>query len=230
MALILSIETSTKNCSVALAENSKTLFFKEEDSDQFIHSEKLHVFLEELFEKSGKTRREIEAIAVGKGPGSYTGLRIGVSSAKGLCFALGLPLLSEDSLNILAHQAKETIDLGPEDLIVSVLDARRMEVYCQVFNSALIPISKTVARIVDETTFTDLNGPKIHFVGDAQEKIKGIAIDSRFLFHKEVKFPNARALAEICETKLAAKEIEDTAYFEPWYFKDFIAGKPKKLL
>lgn len=230
MALILSIETSTKNCSVALLENNKVLFFKEESSDQFIHSEKLHLFLEELFLKSGKSRKELDAIAVGKGPGSYTGLRIGVSSAKGLCFALNIPLLSENSLKILAHQASNSIEISSGDLIISVLDARRMEVYCQVFDGKTKMISKVEAKIIDETSFTDLKANTIHFVGDALEKIEGIATDSRFVFHHEVKYPNAISLAALCQLKFELNEIEDTAYFEPWYFKDFIAGKPKKLL
>lgn len=230
MALILSIETSTKNCSIALLEEDQLLFFKEESSDQYIHSEKLHVFLEELFLSSGKSKTSIDAIAVARGPGSYTGLRIGVSSAKGLCYAFDRPLLSDNSLKILAHQGKTTIGLEAGDIIISVLDARRMEVYCQVFDLELNPISKVEAKIIDTDSFSDLEAKRIHFVGDALEKIEAIASDERFVFHHEIKFPNAKALAELCQDKYKTQQFEDVAYFEPWYFKDFIAGKPKKLL
>ncbi len=230
MALILGIETSTKNCSVSLLDADKVLFFKEESSDQYIHSEKLHVFLEDLFLSSGKAKSSIDAIAVSKGPGSYTGLRIGVSSAKGLCFAFDRPLLSEDSLKILAYQGKSAIDLEEGDLIISVLDARRMEVYCQIFDHGLNSLSKVEAKIIDETSFSDLKANRVHFVGDALEKIEKITLDERFVFHHEIKYPNAKGLVELCGEKYDAQQFEDVAYFEPWYFKDFIAGKPKKLL
>lgn len=230
MSLILSIETSTKNCSVALVENSKCLFFKEESADQFIHSERLHVFLEELFLESGKSKSEIQAVAVGKGPGSYTGLRIGVSSAKGLCYALGIPLLAEDSLKILANQAIQSLSLDEDDLIIPVLDARRMEVYCQVYTSKMQECKATEAKIIDEESFSNLKASKIHFVGDALEKIEKTSKDPRFVFHHTIKFPNALSLGELSEEKFAQQNFEDIAYFEPWYFKDFIAGKPKKLV
>jgi len=229
MALILSIETSTKNCSVALAENGKVLSLKEETSDQYIHSEKLHVFIKECMAKAGRELKELSAVAVGKGPGSYTGLRIGVSAAKGLCYALGLPLISENGLAILTNDFLAKNTLGENEIIMPMIDARRMEVYTAAFDGRGKALNSIEAMVIEEGTNLYPDFSKIHLLGDGSEKCKAVLASDRYVFHN-IEFPSAAALAAIAQAKFDNQDFEDMAYFEPFYLKDFIAGKPKKLL
>lgn len=229
MSLILSIETSTRNCSVALSKSGKTLAIKEASSDQYIHSEKLHVFIEELIHSQSIDFTDIDAVAVTKGPGSYTGLRIGVSAAKGLCFSINKPLIAIDSLTVLAQRSKDTVDLNKEDLLIPMIDARRMEVYCAIFNSEASIQSDVEAKIIDENSFSELMANKIYLLGDGASKVKEV-LDNERLQWLDIDFPNADALGKLAYSKYLNQEFEDLAYFEPWYFKDFVAGKPKKLL
>lgn len=229
MALILNLETSTKNCSVALAENGQVLSLIEESSDQYIHSEKLHNFIEKALKQAGKTADQLEAVAVGKGPGSYTGLRIGVSAAKGFCFALDVPLISEDGLQILVSDFVKNQKVARGEFIISMLDARRMEVYCSVFDHMGKRLSDIEARIIDENSFADLEAPRIHLMGDGAAKCREILSAKRFVVHS-LEFPSASALAPIAAQKFEQGQFEDVAYFEPFYLKDFVAGKPKPLL
>ncbi|WP_417601239.1 tRNA (adenosine(37)-N6)-threonylcarbamoyltransferase complex dimerization subunit type 1 TsaB [Owenweeksia hongkongensis] len=229
MALILSIETSTKNCSVALAENGEVISLKEETSDQYIHSEKLHLFIQECMSTAGRELKELSAVAVGKGPGSYTGLRIGVSAAKGLCYALSIPLISEDGLTILAKDLLSKNEIAKNELIMPMIDARRMEVYSTGFDaqgSALNPIE---AMVIEEVTSLYSGHSKIHLLGDGSFKCKDVLSDSRYVYHN-LEYPSVAALTPIAQAKFENKDFEDMAYFEPFYLKDFIAGKPKKLL
>src|SRR5690554_3358036 len=162
MAIILCLETATTNCSVALSVDGKIVSVKEENSQKFSHSEKLHVFIEAVLEEANLDRSQLNAIAVGKRPGSYTGLRIGVSAAKGLCFALDIPLIATLTLEVLAQQVKES-----DCYIIPLLDARRMEVYSAVFNSDKSEIRETAAEILTENSFEDyLNQKKTIFLGD----------------------------------------------------------------
>jgi tRNA threonylcarbamoyladenosine biosynthesis protein TsaB len=227
VAYILAIESSTKNCSVALFHDLNCLMLREEVGEQFIHSEMLHLFVEEVLASQSFSVKDLDAIAVGSGPGSYTGLRIGLSSAKGLAFALGVPLISENGLAILSHQLKNQIDLDADALLMPMIDARRMEVYMASYSATLEPLSKVRPEIIESDIFTS-NRPH-YFFGDGATKFKGILQRPNYHF-PELFYPSALALGEIAFQKFVDKDFEDLAYFEPLYVKNFQAMKPKKLL
>lgn len=229
MALILSLETATKNCSVSLSENGEVLGLVEESSDQYIHSEKLHLFIREVLEKAGRQPSDLQAVAVDKGPGSYTGLRIGVSAAKGLCYSLNIPMMSFDSLEVLVSAFTRDNKTCKDDLIIPMLDARRMEVYCSVHDHSGKRLREIEARVIDAGSFDDLPAAKIHLIGDGAEKLKEVLPQEHFLWHN-LPYPSATAIAALSEDAFAQQKFEDVAYFEPFYLKDFVAGKPKKLL
>lgn len=229
MALILNLETSTKNCSVAIGDENAILALKELSNDQYIHSEKLHIFIQEALSEAGISLKDIEAVAVGKGPGSYTGLRIGVSAAKGFCYALSIPLISEDGLQILVSDFLAENEVGENDLIIPMLDARRMEVYCSTHNVQGARLSEIEALVIDENSFSGIEAPRIHLIGDGSEKCREVLNSDRFVFHL-LQYPSAKALNALAQQKLATNQIENMAYFEPFYLKDFVAGKPKKML
>lgn len=223
MPLILNIETSTTLCSVALAEAGKVISVKE-INEGYTHAENLHVFIEEVLSKAGKSVKDLHAIAVGSGPGSYTGLRIGVSAAKGLAYALKIPLISVNTLQIMTAVAihKEKSDV----LFCPMLDARRMEVYTAVFDSQLNTVKETAAKILpDDLSFFELDKP-VCFFGDGMIKCKGVLQhlpQSSFL---DDVVPLSSALAALSHKKLGASQFEDVAYFEPFYLKDFLIKKP----
>ncbi len=229
MAYILSIETSTKNCSVALSQNGKLLAAKEESSVQYIHSEKLHVFIDELMQQQELSYSDLDAIAVGKGPGSYTGLRIGVSAAKGFAYTLGIPLIAQSGLETLAFAFLEQEDVLEDALILPMLDARRMEVYCALFDRKGKQQGPVEAVVVQEQSFTDVKADTIYLLGDGAAKTREVLTDARFV-RVDLSYPSAKALGTLAYSKYQEKTFEDVAYFEPFYLKDFIAGKPKKLL
>ncbi|PTX44425.1 tRNA threonylcarbamoyladenosine biosynthesis protein TsaB [Christiangramia gaetbulicola] len=219
MALILCLETATTNCSVGLAKDGKLLFLKEDNSKNYSHAEKLHVFINEVLQEAGVTTKDLDAIAISKGPGSYTGLRIGVSSAKGLCYSLDLPLISVPTLDLLAAKLK-----AENGIIISMLDARRMEVYSAVYNSNLEQVRDTQAEILDESAFVEyLEKSKVHFIGNGVAKFEEICKHPNAVFHTQ-QYPSAKEMAEIAELKHQKSDTEDVAYFEPYYLKDFIAG------
>ncbi|MFV8226283.1 tRNA (adenosine(37)-N6)-threonylcarbamoyltransferase complex dimerization subunit type 1 TsaB [Christiangramia aquimixticola] len=219
MAIILCLETATTNCSVGLAKDGKIISLKEDNSKGYSHAEKLHVFIEEVLKEAGLTTGDLHAIAVSKGPGSYTGLRIGVSAAKGLCFSLEIPLISVPTLDLLAGKLK-----GEDGVLISMLDARRMEVYSAVYDSQLNQIRDTKAQILDENSFEEyLKDSKVHFIGNGVAKFREIISSENAVFHEQV-FPSAVEMAEIAELKHKKSDTEDVAYFEPYYLKDFIAG------
>lgn len=222
MAYILNIETATKNCSVALAKEGKTIFLKEIAEQGYSHAERLHVFIEECLQESQLNSKDLAAIAVSHGPGSYTGLRIGVSAAKGLCFALDIPLIAIDTLQVLS--SKIAIDNG---LIIPVIDARRMEVYSAIFDAKATKIREVQAQIIDENSFNEFQ-ENIHFVGDCLEKLQTVLTAPNFIFHEEVLHPSANEMSGLSYTKWIAKEFEDVAYFEPYYLKDFLITTSKK--
>ena len=229
MALILALETSTKNCSVALADGDQILAVKEESSDQYIHSEKLHLFIQEVLQWAGKKPAELSAAAVGMGPGSYTGLRIGVSAAKGLCYSLGIPLIAVNGLQLLAEEFIQLHHPESEELILPMLDARRMEVYTAVFDHHAQMQGKIEAVVLDDDSFADLASPQIHLIGDGANKAKVVLTSERFVLHN-MPYPSSKTLALLAGHKFQNQEFENVAYFEPFYLKDFIAGKPRKLL
>ncbi len=219
MGYILNIETSTKNCSVALAKNGQTILCREIAEQGYSHSEKLHVFIEEIISEAKINFNDLVAIAVSKGPGSYTGLRIGVSAAKGLCYALEIPLISIDTLSILANQI--TIENG---LIIPMIDARRMEVYCAVFDTNKNKINDVEAHVLSQDSFVNFNS-KIHFIGDSNQKAKTVLSKSNFIFHDEIVFPSAKEMSKLSYLKYLDENFEDVAYFEPFYLKDFMLHK-----
>jgi tRNA threonylcarbamoyladenosine biosynthesis protein TsaB len=222
---ILNIETATKNCSVALAKNGETILCKEISELGYSHAEKLHVFIEEICKESSIQLKDLHAIAVSKGPGSYTGLRIGVSAAKGLCFALDIPLISVDTLAVLASQAQ--LIAKENDLIIPMIDARRMEVYSAIFNNKLEKIREIEAQIIDENSFTSIENT-VYFVGDSSEKAKAVLTKSNFIFLEEIVYPSAKDMSAISIQKFLNKDFEDVAYFEPFYLKDFLITTSKK--
>lgn len=222
MAFILSIETATTNCSVSLSRNGETLHLKEDYDNGFSHAEKLHVYMDEVLTAAKLTIKDLDAIAVSKGPGSYTGLRIGVSAAKGLCFALNIPLISVPTLKALAHQVKT--DKG---LIIPMLDARRMEVYCAVYSNVLDEVSPVEAKILEDTSFEVLlNENKVYFIGSGVEKTKAL-LKHKNAYFIEDKLPSANEMSALAFSKYQKSNTEDVAYFEPYYLKDFVAIKPK---
>ena len=183
----------------------------------------LHPLINEALLESKLTIKEIEAIAVGKGPGSYTGLRIGVSAAKGLCFANNIPLISINSLEILAQSLD--IDSG---LIIPMIDARRMEVYSAIYDKNHKSFRETKAEIIDSHSFLDkLQKQKVYFLGDGAKKCKEIILHKNAVFIENA-FPSAKEMATISYHKFKNETIEDVAYFEPFYLKNFIATQEKK--
>ncbi|WP_411030103.1 tRNA (adenosine(37)-N6)-threonylcarbamoyltransferase complex dimerization subunit type 1 TsaB [Spongiimicrobium sp. 3-5] len=218
MAIILNLETATTNCSVSIAKDGKLIALKEHNSEGYSHSELLHVFIKEVLEDASLKFEDLDAIAVSKGPGSYTGLRIGVSAAKGLCFSLNIPLISVATLRALAHQAiKQKVDF-----IIPVLDARRMEVYAAVFNSKIIELRKTKAEIIDETSFQEyVKKGKVCLIGSGAEKCTGILEHPNFVFNT-LAFPSAKEMCLLSYEHYKSNTFEDLAYFEPYYLKNFM--------
>lgn len=219
---ILNLETSTKNCSVALSKNGLVIAERHLASEGYSHAEVLHVYIDDVLQESKVNVSELAAVAVGQGPGSYTGLRIGVSAAKGLCFAVDIPLIFINSLLNLASQTQ--VENG---FIVSMIDARRMEVYSSIFDKNQNIIRKTEAQILDENSFENFEN-QIYIVGDCQEKVKTVLTDSKFIFLENIKYPTANAMAKISYQKYLNKEFEDLAYCEPLYLKDFLVLEKTK--
>lgn len=219
MPIILNIETATKNCSVALAKDGKTIVCKELATENFSHAEKLHVFIEQILVESNVQFSELNAIAVSQGPGSYTGLRIGVSSAKGFSYALNIPLIAVDTLQLLAKQI--TIDKG---IILPMIDARRMEVFSAMYDSNYNQIRATQAEIIDESFYHEIS-ETIHLVGDGIGKFTNTLTDEKFVFHNEVVYPSANEMSALSFEKFQNSDFVDVAYFEPFYLKDFLLIK-----
>jgi len=224
LAYILNIETATTVCSVSVSDQSKTLAFKETDNG-FTHAENLHVFIDEVLEESGIGIKSLHAVAVSRGPGSYTGLRIGTSAAKGLAYALKIPLLSVDTLAIMTLAAKDIIQDG--DLYCPLLDARRMEVYTCGYNNAMVQTFPTEALIVDEQSVQKFKGKKVCFFGEGMEKCKSILKTLENVHFIENIKPSTIKMAELSFKNYADKKFEDVAYFEPFYLKDFLIHKKK---
>ena len=225
MSLLLSIETSTTNCSVALSENGNLIALKEDNNDGYSHSESLHIFIEELLTNQNTSLNKLDAIVVSKGPGSYTGLRIGVSTAKGLSYALGIPLIAINTLDSLSAEIKTDTPC----YIVPMLDARRMEVYTATFNEKNNCIEPTKALILDETSYSHLlEKQKTIFIGNGVAKFQEICSHPNAEFIPRT-LPSAKSLCALANEKYKAKDFEDVAYFEPYYLKDFVAGVKKKV-
>jgi len=223
LIFILNIETATKNCSVSISKNGELIAFRELNDGSYSHGENLHVFIEELTKETNISYQDFDAIAVSKGPGSFTGLRIGVSSAKGLCFSLDKPLISISTLASLANSL--VVDKGA--VIIPLLDARRMEVYSSVFNNDYENIRNTQAQIIVENSFFSyLEKGKVYFLGDGAEKCKEIITHKNAIF-LDGYFPSAKQMAALSYQKFQNKDFEDVAYFEPFYLKDFLITPAK---
>jgi tRNA threonylcarbamoyladenosine biosynthesis protein TsaB len=222
LTYILNIETSTKNCSVTIAKNGVTVICNEIAEEGYSHAERLHVFIEAILKEAGIAYKDLSAIAVSQGPGSYTGLRIGVSAAKGLCYALGIPLIAVDTLQILAAQASVF-----DGLIIPMIDARRMEVYSAIFTPELKNKRETRAEIITENSFEELEGA-VYFVGDCAEKGQTVLTKQNFTFLEEIKYPSANEMSALSFEKYKISDTVDVAYFEPFYLKDFMVTTSKK--
>jgi len=223
LSIILNIETATKNCSVSIAKEGEILAIKELNNGNYSHAEVLHPFIVAVLKEANVEAHQINAVAVSKGPGSYTGLRIGVSAAKGLCFAFDKPLISIETLSSLAH----TISVE-DGCIIPMIDARRMEVYAAVYDKNYQQIRTIQADIVDETTYLPyLEQGKVYFLGDGAQKCKEIIHHKNAVFIAD-KHPSAKEMAQLSFKKLKEKDFEDVAYFEPFYLKNFIAVPQKK--
>lgn len=207
---------------MALAKEGKTIICKEIAEEGYSHSERLHVFIEEIIQEAGLNFKELNAIAVSQGPGSYTGLRIGVSAAKGLCYALDIPLIAIDTLHVLAMQVKSA-----NGLIIPMIDARRMEVYSAIFNPNFEKIRAVQAEIITENSFEELE-ETLYFVGDCAEKCKSVLTKENFIFLDEIKYPSAQEMCGLSFEKHQKNETVDVAYFEPYYLKDFMVTTSKK--
>jgi len=222
LSFILNIETATKNCSVSIAKNGETITCREIAEEGYSHAEKLHVFIEEIIAETGISVHDLSAVAVSQGPGSYTGLRIGVSAAKGLCYALNIPLIAVDTLQTLASQAKVS-----DGKIIPMLDARRMEVYSAIFSTNLEIERPIQAEIIDENSFNTYT-ETLYFVGDCAEKCQSVLTKENFVFLEDVKYPSAAAMSKISYDKYRISDTVDVAYFEPYYLKDFMITAPSK--
>ena len=235
MALILSIETGTDICSVALANDGELMALRESD-EGCDHAKKVALFVDELLRETGVQPSDIDAIAVGKGPGSYTGLRIGVSFAKGMCYALGIPLIAIGSLDALTEVAREDFEAGILDVeeadwaqakLCPMVDARRMEVYTQVFDTEGKPLSEVAAEVITPESLASWREKgKIVIFGNGAAKCTETLTDAILVSVS----PSARGIVRLAEEAFNAGKFEDMAYFEPFYLKEFLVIPSKKKL
>jgi tRNA threonylcarbamoyladenosine biosynthesis protein TsaB len=228
--MILQIETATTSCSVALTQQG-VLLCKKELNQRNVHAEVLTLFIEDIFKQAGKTYADIDAVAVSSGPGSYTGLRIGVSTAKGLCYALDKPLIAVETLKAMADGmiGRQGDALTAGSLLCPMIDARRMEVFTAMFDINGNKAIPTAAEIIDENSFTDLlYNHKIYFFGDGAAKCRETLTHPNAVFIDDYE-NSASDLTVAALKKFSDKDFEDVAYFEPYYLKEFIAGVKKKV-
>lgn len=219
MTYLLHLETATKACSVALSGNGKLISLREELAEEYSHSEKLTIFIQEVIAESGITLKDLNAVSVASGPGSYTGLRIGVSTAKGLCYALEIPLIAVDALISLATLANTK---HPGENLCALIDARRMEVFNAIYSPELLPLKQISADIIDADSYKEFE-PFVYF-GDGAEKLHAI------WGNRDCEIDNSIHSSAIGQILLAfekfnSQQYEDLAYFEPFYLKDFIGLK-----
>lgn len=226
--MILCIETSTAVCSVALV-NDGNLVALRESLDGQNHAEKITVFIDELMKEANLSYHQLEAVAVSKGPGSYTGLRIGVSTAKGFCYAMEKPLIAIDTLAAMAHGFKsDTQQLTDNDILCPMIDARRMEVYSAFFNKKMERMSETQALVIDENSFMEMKqNSHLYLFGDGADKLASLFENDDKISVVEKFHCSAAYMATLADKALKEKDFVDTAYFEPFYLKDFVPGIPK---
>ena len=224
MSCLIHIETSTKVCSVALSKDEKLLFHRE-NKEGSSHAELLGVYVYEAFQYAKQNGLTLDAVSVSAGPGSYTGLRIGVSEAKGICYGLGIPLIAIPSLEIMASRVVQSGE--DADFYCPMIDARRMEVYAAVYDKKLNKVREIAADIIDENAYTEflLKG-KVCFFGDGAAKCKAIITSSNAKFLENIE-PTASEMVRIAGKKYERKDFVDVAYFEPFYLKEFMATVAK---
>ena len=241
--MILCLETSTAVCSVALVDNSNVIALRESLDGQN-HAEKITIFIDEVMKEANISYNELEAIAVSKGPGSYTGLRIGVSTAKGLCYAMEKPLIAIDTLaamtkgfldnnfdnntNIMSSSLSSSLSSSSSSIFCPMIDARRMEVYSAFFTGDMKKISETEALIIDESSFSDLKlNHHLYLFGDGADKLVSLFENEENITVIEKFHCSAAYMARLAEEAFKNNDFVDTAYFEPFYLKDFVPGIPK---
>ncbi len=232
MPLLLHLETATQVCSVVLSLDGKAISSRE-SNEKNIHSSVITVFIGQVLEECGFKPADLDGICISQGPGSYTGLRIGVSTAKGLCYALDKPLIAINTLRSMAegkiHEMDEKHYTSDRSILLCpMIDARRMEVYNALFERKGKILRETQAEIIENNSFSDLlSENEIWFFGNGAEKcIPLLEMQPNARFDTEIQ-PSAANMISLAEKKYAAKEFEDVAYFEPFYLKDFMAGIPK---
>ena len=229
--MILCLETSTAVCSVALVENGKVIALRESLDGQN-HAEKITIFIDEVMKEANVSYRDLDAVATSMGPGSYTGLRIGVSTAKGLCYAMEKPLIAVDTLAAMAHGfvGQQTTDNRQQtiSILCPMIDARRMEVYSAFFNEKLERVSETSAIIIDENSFMEMKqNSHLYLFGDGADKLAALFQNDDNITVVEKFHCSASYMAELADRAFKNKDFVDTAYFEPFYLKNFIPGMPK---
>ena len=213
---ILCLETSSTNCSVSISKENKIIYTKESDGEGYKHSEFLHSFIEESMNNSNLKYDELMAVSVGIGPGSFTGLRIGLSSAKGICYSNDIPLITINSLEILAQKYKTK----NEEILVPMFDARRMEVYFSIFDKNHKILKPPTSRIISRDFFHDFPKKKKVIFGNAAEKCKGVFNSKEFKYIVDIKNPSSKEMGEISYTKFLIKDFANLAYCEPLYLKN----------
>jgi tRNA threonylcarbamoyladenosine biosynthesis protein TsaB len=228
MSLILCLETTTKVCSVAISKNGEVIASKESHDEQYSHSENLTLFIQETISQTNYSLKNIDEVAISKGPGSYTGLRIGVSTAKSLCYALDKPLIAINSLTAMTAGCLSNSSTPKSSgmLYCPMIDARRMEVYCTLLDDNLTEIEPTQAKIIEKDSFNAyLEKGKIFFFGDGADKCSSKLNHPNAIFIKN-QYPSAKYMAKLAEKLFTEKLFEDVAYFEPFYLKDFVSSTP----
>jgi len=223
MALILGIETATKNCSVALFKDGIVIAEKEHISDGYTHAEQLTLFIQDVIDLANITLEKVDAVALSMGPGSYTGLRIGTSTAKGLCYALDIPLIAISTLKAMAFSMAKN---EKSAIYCPMIDARRMEVFSALYDSNNKQVREVQADVVDENTYAEFLANKMIFFGDGSLKCQEIINHTNAKFIEGIN-PSAKNLGLLANAKFENKDFEDVAYFEPYYLKDFVAGNKK---
>lgn len=225
--LILQIETATAVCSCSLSLNGEEVAVRELNEAN-VHIEKLTLLIEEVLSVVGNALEDLDAVAVSMGPGSYTGLRIGVSTAKGLCYALDIPLISVNTLDAMASGFIEKhAQAYGKYLICPMIDARRREVYSAIYTSDLTKVEPVAARIIDENSFQDVSNTLVLF-GDGAEKFTDTFLGDEKVVVFNGFVNSAQYLTKIAYQKAMQQDFEDVAYFEPFYLKDFVPTQPKK--
>jgi tRNA threonylcarbamoyladenosine biosynthesis protein TsaB len=225
MALILALETATGICSVALGKDGSLIRLAETQENNS-HSARLKTLISQVLEESGHSLGDLDAIAVSKGPGSYTGLRIGVSSAKGLSYGLGIPLLSVSTLESMAFGMAQFTGLSEDIMYCPMIDARRMEVYMAWYDSRMQALKTPFAEILTPETFKDCDALTILCAGDGAAKCAALFAQDARIRIESLAVPSAAHMIPLAEKIFGSGMFEDVAYFEPYYLKDFIAGTP----